>query len=132
MSTELMTKEKQEVTHTAAESLVDASNAYKPDVDIYYTPESVVFLVDLPGVKPGQVTVEIDEKNHLFIRAKTDYVEEKHNVLRQFKTGNFYRSFSLSDEIDRNRVEAKLENGVLELTVQKREAVKPRKIEITA
>lgn len=132
MSTELMTKEKQEVTHTAAETLVDASNAYKPDVDIYYTPESVVFLVDLPGVKPGQVTVEIDEKNHLFIRAKTDYVEQKQNVLRQFKTGNFYRSFSLSDEIDRNRVEAKLENGVLELTVQKREAVKPRKIEITA
>lgn len=132
MSCEVVTKEKQEVTNTAAESLVDATNAYKPDVDIHYTPESVVFLVDLPGVKPGQVSVEIDEKNHLFVRAKTDYVEQERNVYRQFKTGNFFRSFSLSDEIDRERVEAKLENGVLELTIQKREAVKPRKIEITA
>lgn len=130
MSTEVMTKE--EVTHTAAEPLVDATNAYKPDVDIFYTPESVVFLMDLPGIKPGQVTVEIDEKNNLFVRAKTDYSEQERNVYRQFKTGNYYRSFSLNDEIDRNRVEARLENGVLELVIQKREAVKPRKIEIKA
>jgi len=53
-------------------------------------------------------------------------------VLRQFNIGNYYRAFQLSDEYDKEKITAKLENGLLQVTVPKREEVKPRKIEIKA
>ncbi len=132
MSTELEKREKQEVEMAAAEKLHHSGPAYSPDVDIYVSDDAAVFLVDLPGVNKGDVTIEIDETDSLIIRGKNSRKEPDKPVLRQYEIGDYYRAFQLSDEYDKEKISAKLENGLLEITVPKKEEAKPKRIEIKA
>jgi len=132
MSTELEKREKQEVNTTAAEQMGHSGPAYSPDVDIYVSENEVVFAVDLPGVSKGDVTIQVDETDTLIIRAGNSHKEPDNVSFRQFRIGNYYRAFQLSDEYDKEKVSAKLGNGLLEVTVPKREEAKPKKIEIKA
>jgi len=132
MAAELQKKDKREVREAAAEQLQYSGTAYRPDVDIYTSEDEVIFITDLPGVSKGDVSVEIDETDTLVIRAKNSFVEPNGVILRQFNSGNYYRAFKVSNEYDKNKISAKLENGALEITIPKRDEVKPRKIEIKA
>jgi HSP20 family protein len=132
MNTDLEKREKQEVSANTAEQMTYTGPAYSPDVDIYASDDAAVFAVDLPGVGKGDVTIQVDETNSLIIRGKNSHKEPDHAVLRQFNTGNYYRAFQISDEYDKDKINAKLENGLLVVTVPQREEVKPRKIEIKA
>lgn len=114
------------------EHLQNGGPAYSPNVDIYVSPDAALFLVDMPGVGKGDVSIQIDETDSLIIRGKNSHSERDNPVLRQFNAGNYYRVFQLSDEYDKEKISAKLENGLLEVRVPKREEVKPRRIEITA
>jgi len=53
-------------------------------------------------------------------------------ALRQYRIGDYYRAFQISDDYDKDRVQAKLENGLLQILIPKKESAKPRKIEIKA
>ena len=130
MSTEVEKREKQEVGTTAAEQLRHSGSAYSPDVDIYISDDEALFIIELPGVARGDVTIEVDETRSLIIRGISSHKEPENAVMRQFRTGNYYRAFQLSDEYDRDKISAKLENGLLEVTVPKREEAKPKHIEI--
>jgi HSP20 family protein len=130
MATELEKREKQEIGTTAAEKLENSGPAFSPDVDIYVSEDALFMAVDLPGVAKGDVTIQFDESNALIINAKTSQREPENCVLRQFNSGNYYRAFQLSDDYDKDKVTAVLENGLLKITIPKREEVKPRKIEI--
>jgi HSP20 family molecular chaperone IbpA len=132
MATDLEKRQKQEVSTTAAEQMNHSGAAYRPDVDIYTSEEEVVFAVELPGVGKGDVTIQVDETNSLVIRGKNTHTPPDNPVLRQYRIGDYYRAFQLSDDYDKDRIAAKLENGLLEVTVPKREELKPRKIEIKA
>jgi len=132
MSTEIEKREKQEVGSTAAEQLRHSGPAYSPDVDIYITDDEALFLIDLPGVNKGEVTIEVDETDSLIIRGTNGFKEPDNAVLRQYRTGNYYRAFQLSKEYDKEKISAKLENGLLEVTIPKREEAKPKRIEIKA
>jgi HSP20 family molecular chaperone IbpA len=52
--------------------------------------------------------------------------------MRQYNVGDYYRAFQLSDQYDKEKISAKFENGLLEITIPRKEESKPRKIEITA
>jgi len=132
METTLEKREKTEVKHSSPEQLIDSGNAYSPDVDIWETEDGLVFLVDLPGVKKGGVSIELDENDVLVLKAKTSASEPDARSRREFRVGDYYRAFSLSNEFDKDRLAAQLENGQLKLTVPRREEVKPRKIQIQA
>jgi HSP20 family protein len=132
MSTDIEKKGKQEVASTAAEQMNHSGPAYRPDVDIYADDDRVLFAVDLPGVAKGDVEIQVDETDSLIIRGKNSYTPPDNPVLRQYHVGDFYRAFQLSKEYDKEKVSATLENGLLEITVPKREEMKPRKIEIKA
>ena len=80
----------------------------------------------------GDVKVNVDESNIMTIRAKSSYQEPGNVLLRQTNIGNYYRAFSLSNEFNKDIISAKLENGVLEVTVPRREETKPKQIEINA
>jgi len=125
-------REKREVSHTGAEQMVDAGSAYSPDVDIYLSEDELLFAVDLPGVEKGAVSIEIDENNSLVIKAKTTLEEPEKPVLRQFNIGSYYRAFQIGEEFDKDKVNAKLENGLLEVRIPKREEAKPKRIAINA
>jgi HSP20 family protein len=132
MTTELEKREKREVGTTAAERLTHSGPAYSPDVDIYVSDDGALFLVDLPGVGKGDVTIEVDETQSLIIRGKNGFKEPDNPALRQYRTGNYYRAFQLSDEYDKEKIAAKLENGLLEISIPKKEEAKPKRIEIKA
>jgi len=130
MSKDIEKRDKQEVGSSAAEQLQYSGNSFRPDVDIYTSADSLVFLVDMPGVTGGNVEINIDETDSLVIRGRNQAKTDEEPVLRQYCSGDYYRSFQLSKEYDKERVSAKLENGLLVLTIPKRDEFKPRKIEI--
>lgn len=132
MTTDIEKREQQEVGSTAAEQLRHSGPAYSPDVDIYVSEDEALFIVDLPGVGKGEVTIEVDESDSLIIRGINDSKEQDNLVLRQYHTGNYYRVFQLSKEYDKENISAKIENGLLEVTVPRREEAKPKRIEIKA
>jgi len=132
MATELEKREKQEVGTTAAEQLKHSGQAYSPDVDIYVSDDEALFVVELPGVNKGDVTIEVDETESLVIRGRTGHKESENAVLRQYRVGDYYRAFQLSDDYDKDKIAAKLENGLLEIRIPKREEAKPKRIEIKA
>lgn len=108
-----------------------AGKYFTPVVDIYDNRECLVVIIDLPGVVKGDVKIEVDENNVLSVRAKTSYNEPDGIVLQEFEFGNFYRAFTLSDEFRRDAINVVFENGVLEITVPRKEEHRPSKIEIS-
>lgn len=104
---------------------------FTPAVDICNDESGLDIFMDLPGVEKNDVKIEVDENNVLSINAKQSYAEPEKAVLREFTTGNFYRAFSLSEELERDSISASFEDGVLKLHIPRKEEQKPQKIEIT-
>jgi HSP20 family molecular chaperone IbpA len=100
-------------------------------IDIHEGPEGLILEADLPGVSEGQVTIQLED-NVLSLHARVDStISENARVVHQeYRPGDFYRSFILSDEVERSKISAELKNGVLKLTLPKAERAKTRRIEI--
>lgn len=104
-----------------------------PATDILEMEDGFHILMDLPGVKPEDLTVDI-EQSELSIKASSSYAEgdaDMRKVHTEFGSRVFSRTFTLSDLVDREHVKAELKNGVLQLYLPKAEAMKPRRITIT-
>jgi len=132
MTTDLEKREKQEVSNTAAEQITQSGAAYSPDVDIYASEDDVLFAVDIPGVGKGDVNIQVDETNTLVIKAKNTFREPEGVSIRQYHKGDYYRAFQISDDYDKEKVSATLENGLLQVVIPRKESAKPKKIEIKA
>ena len=130
-----MTKEieKKEETMPAKVEQDRPRRTFVPRVDIYSVDDQMVLLADMPGVEDGNVEVTL-EKNVLTIlgRVNDQKLEGYKPVYSEYRVGNYKRTFSLSQEIDRDNIEAVLANGVLRLTLPKAEAAKARKITVRA
>lgn len=110
-----------------------APNRWQPAVDIRESASQYEILLDLPGVKPDQVQVELED-NLLKIsgdklRPQTDNETWRY---KERVTGSFARQFRLPEDANLNAINARFDNGVLVLGIQKQEQAKPRKIEIQA
>src|ERR1700761_3968778 len=104
--------------------------AQTPLIDIHEGPDGLVLEADLPGVGQDNVAIQLED-NVLTLTAKVDGPPTEGRVLHEeYRTTDFERSFILSDEVDRERIAAALENGVLRLTLPKAERAKTRRIEI--
>ncbi|HEX8637956.1 MAG TPA: Hsp20/alpha crystallin family protein [Pyrinomonadaceae bacterium] len=111
-----------------------ASGAWNPQVDIFENKDQIVLEAELPGMKPENVNISI-ENNVLTIHGerkfeKKDEKDNFHRVERSY--GSFTRSFTLPPTVSSENANAEFENGVLRLTLAKREEAKPRRIEIKA
>jgi len=105
---------------------------FTPAVDIYETKDALVVLADMPGVDQSGVDIHLEE-NMLTIRGKVaEEAVDKDVVYSEYRTGDYYRSFTLSNLIDQNRIEAAIKDGVLKLTLAKAETAKPRQIAVKA
>jgi HSP20 family protein len=106
---------------------------FKPDVDIIERKDDTVVTADLPGVDEHSLDITL-EKNVLTIRGT---VEQKipagyRPAYGEYETGDYERAFTLSDEVDKDRIQASVRNGVLRLVLPKAAAAKTRKIAVTA
>lgn len=103
-----------------------------PACDIYETAKEIVVKAELPGLKKEEVFVSI-ENNVLMIRGERKFEEEvkRENFHRVERTyGEFLRSFTLPTFIDANNILAEFKDGLLVVTLPKREEAKPKQIEV--
>jgi HSP20 family protein len=130
-SKELQVKEKQEVTSPAEQTRPGV--VFTPNVDIFEDDQQITLLADMPGVTPGDVSIDLND-NVLSISGEVKPFEggNESDVLIEFEIGRYYRQFTLSEVIDQSKIEAKHENGVLRLALPKAEKAIPRQITVTA
>ncbi len=107
-------------------------SAFVPTFDVKETNEAFVVRADLPGVDENNIDISVH--NGVLTVAGARQAEERKEgesfSLYERQFGSFSRSFALPDTADAERIEAKLANGVLELSIAKRAQAKPRKIEL--
>lgn len=108
-----------------------SGKTYLPAVDIRETKEELVLFADLPGVKPDGVDIHF-EGGDLTITGRVEprQPDGTRYLLLEYETGDFARTFHISESIDATRISAELKDGVLALHLPKVEAVKPRKIAV--
>jgi HSP20 family protein len=106
--------------------------AWTPPVDTYETSDSLVLKAELPGINPEDVEICVEDST-LYLKGERKFEKEvkEENLYRVERSyGTFTRSFSVPNTIDADKVKAEYENGILTLTMPKREEAKPRTIKI--
>ena len=109
-----------------------AEASWVPPVDIFEDAEAIRIIAEVPGVKPEDVKISL-ENNVLTIRGSKQQVaqERTEQVHRYERTyGTFERSFTLPATVDASSIKASYEHGVLTVTLPKAEKAKPRQIEV--
>lgn len=105
---------------------------FLPETNVSETEKEVDVTIDLPGMKPEDVKVELRDRVLTISGERKDEKEEKgktfHRVER--RCGSFRRTFTLPSEVDENKVNAKFTDGVLKVTLPKSERTAPKKIDI--
>ncbi|MBW1779245.1 MAG: Hsp20/alpha crystallin family protein [Deltaproteobacteria bacterium] len=123
----LQAKEKAEVTAPAEQT--KAGVVFTPAVDIFETEKDITLLADMPGVKAGDLNIDLRESVlTLDGDVKSPEGDVEKDVIREYRTGKYYRQFTLSQVIDQSKIYAELKDGVLRLRLPKVEAATPRKI----
>jgi HSP20 family molecular chaperone IbpA len=104
---------------------------FLPPADISETRDSIVVLAEMPGVAPDGVDITL-ERRVLTIRGRSATSDHAgyQRVYNEYADGDYERVFTLSENIDRDRIEATLKDGVLNLVLPKAETAKARKIEL--
>jgi HSP20 family protein len=104
-----------------------------PKTDIYETDAGIVVIADIPGVDQKNVDISLD-KNILTLNAFADVdLPQGFNLqYGEYEPGDFQRTFRITDEIDKDKIEAKVTNGVLQIRLPKAETSKAMKIPVSA
>ena len=125
----LQAKEKAEVS-TPSEQMRPGL-VFTPAVDIFETDKEITLLADMPGVNAGDLNIDLRE-NVLTLdgEARSPEGSGEVDVIREYRTGKYYRQFTLSQVIDQAKIDAELKDGVLRLMLPKVEAATPRKIPV--
>ncbi len=102
-----------------------------PPVDVFEDENGLNLYADLPGVAPDRLDVRVD-RNTLTIEGKAviETPEGMEALYAEVRSPHYRRSFTLSSELEPEKIEAKLKDGVLQLYIPKRESARPRKIQI--
>ena len=126
---EIQVKPKHEVMSPAEQTTPGL--VFTPSVDIFENERELTLLADLPGVTSENLTIDLRE-NTLTLTGEVEPFERanEEDILIEYEIGKYYRQFSLSNVIDQSKIDAKLTDGVLRLTLPKVEEAKPRKIEV--
>jgi len=125
----LQTQEKKELV-SKDETTVPV-RYFVPTTDIFETEDALTVVMEVPGVSKEAVDISV-ENEVLKIEAKIDpsKYEGMEPLYTEYNIGHFARSFTLSNKIDQQQISAKLEDGILTLTLKKAKEAMPRKISL--
>jgi HSP20 family protein len=124
-TTDTMTTAAQAARETGPAALTVA-----PRVDIYETDTAYVLLADMPGVMPDGLDV-LAEPHSLVIRGRVDHPAITPEY-QEFTLGDYHRTFTLTEDLDTDRMTATLRDGVLRVDIPKSARVQPKKIPVRA
>jgi HSP20 family protein len=129
-SQELTVREKQELAQQEEKTI--PGRYYVPAADIFETEEALTLMLETPGVGKDNVNIQI-ENDVLRVEGKIDYsaYKEVEPVYTEYNVGHFARVFTLSDKIDQDAITARVEDGVLTLTLPKSKDALPRRIAVS-
>jgi HSP20 family protein len=124
---ELAVREKREAA-TREERTVPG-RFYVPPADVWETEDALAVAMEVPGVARDAVAIELKD-DVLRVEARVDPAkyEGLQPVYTEYGVGHWARAFALPDTVDRERIEARLEDGVLTLTLPKAAEARPRRI----
>ncbi len=110
-----------------------AGRPWSPNVDIKETADEIVLQADVPGVDANDIDIKLEDGT-LTLKGERKFQEEKkgegyHRIERGY--GSFVRCFSVPDSVDPEKVQAAHKNGVLTVTLPKKELAKPRSVKIS-
>ena len=132
-----MAKEKEDIkgTKEVSENVVTERTktgaTYVPNVDINENEDGLVLLADMPGATEKDVNITL-ENDVLTIDAQVAPVSINAHKLsyREYGVGDYHRAFTISEAIDRNKIEARIKDGVLRIKLPKAQEAKPKTIPI--
>ncbi|MCF6157706.1 MAG: Hsp20/alpha crystallin family protein [wastewater metagenome] len=107
---------------------------WMPPIDLAETADRVMVKAEIPGVNPNDINISIRNNTLLLTGEKKEEREEKgRNFYRmERRYGNFSRSIDLPSSVDPDRITAECKNGVLEIMMEKKEAMRPKQITVKA
>jgi HSP20 family protein len=108
------------------------TSAWLPPCDVFEDKEAVKIMAEVPGVRPEDVKISL-ENNLLTIRGeKRQQSEERNERVHRYERsyGSFERSFALPSTVDPDKITAGYENGILTVTIPKVERARPREIPV--
>lgn len=124
---DIKVRDKQEVASPAEQTTPGL--VFTPAVDIFETEKAITLLADMPGAKADDLTIDLrDDTLTLMADIAPAGKDSEVEILTEYGTGRYYRQFTLSEIIDQEKIDAKLNNGVLRLRLPKVEKATPRKI----
>ena len=128
-SQELEVQEKKELV--SKEEKTVPSRYYMPNTDIYETDDALTVVMEIPGVQKKDMNIHI-ENDVLRIEGRVDFghYEGLEPLYTEYNVGHFARAFTLSSKIDQQQITAKVEDGVLTLTLKKAREAMPRRITV--
>ena len=130
-SKELKVKEKHEMASPAEQTRPGV--VFTPEVDIFENEQQINLLADMPGVAPNDVKIDLnDGVSSISGEVQPFEGKDESDVLIEFEIGRYYRQFTLSEVVDQSKIAAKLEDGVLRLTLPKAKKAIPRQIAVAA
>ncbi len=110
----------------------EADNAWRLPVDIYTTPEEVVIVAAVPGIKPEDVEITF-EGDTLTIKGEfPGALENVEYLVRERRHGSFVRTVTFNVPVNADAIEATFEHGVLTIVAPKIEEIKPKTIKVLA
>jgi HSP20 family molecular chaperone IbpA len=131
MANEKKEMQKKAMTNPVGTERTRSRKIYVPKVDIYETKDATVLVADMPGVDETSVDITL-EKNILTITGSVEPDSYKDHTMAyaEYDVGDYQRAFTISDEVNREKIKASVKQGVLRLTLPKAEPVKAKKITI--
>jgi len=101
--------------------------------DIYEDKGNVILRMEMPGITKESLDIKVDD-NILIIHGRKNKPEadKTHYLLHEIKEGDYYHEYSIDDTIDKSKIDAALDKGVVTLTLSIKESEKPRKINVVS
>lgn len=100
-----------------------------PPVDIFETDEGLVVVADLPGVDQEGVDIRV-ENSVLTISGKPRHIAPGNELRAEYRLLEFFRQFSLGEQVDQEKIRAQMKHGVLTLTLPRVPAAQPKQIRV--
>ena len=129
-SQDLEVQEKKELV--SKEEKTVPARYYMPNTDIYETDDALTVVMEIPGVQKKDMDIHI-ENDVLRVEGRVDFghYEGMEPLYTEYNVGHFARAFTLSSKIDQQQISAKVEDGVLTLTLKKAREAMPRRITVS-
>ena len=129
-SQELEVQEKKELV--SKEEKTVPARYYMPNTDIYETDDALTLVMEIPGVQKKDMDIHL-ENDVLRVEGRVDFgnYEGMEPLYTEYNVGHFARAFTLSSKIDQQQISAKVEDGVLTLTLKKAREAMPRRITVS-